>query len=118
MIWWPAAGCKVNDKPIVPWPSELLRQFLKTPPKPIGERKIPRISEPRLERLARRVALSREGERNSLLFWASCRLAEWIERDEIPREAAEAALLTAARCAGLPDNEAVPTINSGLSRHS
>ncbi len=117
-VWWPASGLAINDKPIMRWPTALVRQFIKPAAKPISERKAPKISEPRLERLARRVARSPEGQRNDLLFWAACRLAEWIARDEIPREVAEAALLIAARYAGLPDRESIATINSGLSPRS
>jgi hypothetical protein len=115
-IWWPAAGLPTNGRPILRWPGPLVQQFTRPARETIKARPAPKISEPRLERVIRKVALSSEGNRNSLLFWGSCRVGEWIERGEVPREVGEAALLYAARNAGLSDIEAVPTILSGFAR--
>ncbi len=55
-----------------------------------------------------------EGERNCIVFWAACRLAELV-RDGLLDEAWAAELLLLAACrAGLPDGEARRTIASGL----
>ncbi len=117
-IWWPAAGYPVNGKPILRWPARLVQQFTKPSRDTIKQRPPPKISEPRLERIIRKVAMASEGERNSLLFWGACRVGEWIDRGEVAREVGEASLLYAARHAGLPDIEALPTILSGLSRNA
>lgn len=116
VIWWPATGLPTNGRDIMRWPGDLVRQFMKKPPDPAKPRPIPRVSEPRLERVVRRVALASNGERNALLFWASCRVGEWIDIGQMPREVGESALLYAARHAGLPDVEAIPTILSGFNR--
>jgi len=62
--------------------------------------------------LYRLVATAPEGERNDLLFWASCRAAE----HGVDRSAASQILLAAARQAGLPEGEARSTIASGWAR--
>jgi hypothetical protein len=62
--------------------------------------------------LHRVVAEAREGERNAVLFWAACRIAE---HGVDPAAAAEI-LLAAALKAGLPEREARATIESGLAR--
>ena len=62
--------------------------------------------------LYRVVAAATEGERNALLFWASCRAAE----HGVDRDAAAEILLSAALKAGLPEHEARATIASGIRR--
>ncbi len=62
--------------------------------------------------LFRLVADAPEGERNRLLFWASCRAAE----HRLDRVAVTDILLAAARAAGLSEREARATISSGLAR--
>jgi hypothetical protein len=68
----------------------------------------------RVRRIALRVERAVEGERNSVTFWAACRLAE-LERDGLIDEAWGVELLAlAASRAGLPDIEARRTIKSGF----
>lgn len=64
-------------------------------------------SENALAGLLRRVAGAAVGERNALLFWAACRLAERGELDQHGRE-----LASAAASAGLESGEIVATIRS------
>jgi hypothetical protein len=54
---------------------------------------------------------AREGERNNILFWASCRA-----REEGGSNFARDMLMEAARRAGLPEMEARRTINSGFNQ--
>jgi hypothetical protein len=56
-----------------------------------------------------RVLNAREGERNNILFWASCRAHE-----EGGSNFAQTMLLEAAKRAGLPEGEARRTISSGF----
>ncbi|NED96845.1 DNA primase [Phytoactinopolyspora alkaliphila] len=58
-----------------------------------------------MRRLSARVAEAREGNRNDLLYWATCRIAERGITDPLP-------LLNAAQQAGLPRREAELTIAS------
>ena len=62
--------------------------------------------------LYRVVAEAAAGERNDVLFWASCRAAE----HGLEQAAVTDILLSAARLAGLPEREARATIRSGLAR--
>ena len=62
--------------------------------------------------LYRVVSEAAEGERNALLFWAACRVAE----NGVDRGAAGEILLSAALKAGLPEREAQATIASGFAR--
>lgn len=62
--------------------------------------------------LYRVVAEATEGERNRILFWASCRAAE----HGLEPSAVTDILLAAARVAGLPEQEARRTITSGFQR--
>jgi len=70
-----------------------------------------------LRAIARHVARAPEGARNSLLFWGSCRFAEYARAGLLdPAFAAELLALAAAR-AGLPDAEARRTIESGFKQN-
>jgi hypothetical protein len=63
------------------------------------------------------VACAREGERNSLLFWGSCRIADMIASREITNsEGANAYRALNAVCigVGLPANEVARTIRSAV----
>jgi hypothetical protein len=59
------------------------------------------------------VAVAVEGERNTMLHWAACRLAEHRDKGEDIRSAVDA-LHTAAVRAGLDDREVEKTIRSAL----
>jgi Bifunctional DNA primase/polymerase, N-terminal len=64
-----------------------------------------------LRALCTRVLNSCQGERNKVLFWASCRAC-----DEGGGDFAQSMLLEAAQRAGLPKPEAERTIRSGFKR--
>lgn len=84
--------------------------------RPVEQRPVGRLSPSRAVALEaglyRVVAEAAEGERNGLLFWAACRVAE----HGVDRDAATDILLRAALRAGLPEREARATIASGLAR--
>jgi hypothetical protein len=61
--------------------------------------------------LARAVESAPEGQRNTTLYWASCRVAEM---DPADRDAALDVLMHAAGCAGLSAREVSRTIESAL----
>lgn len=69
-----------------------------------------------LARLCGAIRRAGEGERNSLLHWASCRAGEGAELGDWSEIDAEAALVSAAQDAGLPRREAERTVRSGLGR--
>lgn len=111
-IFWFAAGFACHDHtPPVPWPPWLLAA-LTPPPRHEPAAAYTEPTEATLIGIIRRVAAAQEGERNTVLFWAACRLGErHMRQAEI-----EALLLPAAREAGLPHIEACRTINSAIGR--
>lgn len=60
------------------------------------------------------VATSTEGNRNTQLFRSALVLGGFVSVGAVARAWLENELLIAARCAGLPDNESVATIRSGI----
>jgi len=86
-----------------------------------------RIGEPRdrrwtpcgdgwLRGLVRVIANATEGERNSKLFWATCRAAERVSDGKADEAFVTDVLTEAATRAGLPEREARGTIKSGMHR--
>jgi hypothetical protein len=90
-----------------------LRDFID--PRPVHAEAAPNpVSLPEPIRLARWVSRLVEGERNSGLFWAACRLSE---AGHTPAAIGEA-LGPAAHTAGLPESEITATINSATRQTS
>lgn len=99
-----AAGSKPLD-------ADALRRFIdQRPPRPTLRPDAAMAPEP--TRLAHWVSKLREGERNSGLFWAACRLTE----AGFAPASVEAALAPAAKAAGLPAREITTTIISASRR--
>ncbi len=95
-----------------PWLVNLLRQP-EPPPPPTGclPTGLQCIAGP-----VRAVAEAAKGERNRVLFWASCVLGEHVAAGRVALDEGRAALLTAAAQAALPPVEAARTLRSGLRR--
>jgi hypothetical protein len=68
----------------------------------------------RLRALVRTVTGAAEGERNCVLFWACCRANEMVQEGQYQQAFIEAVMLEASAQAGLPHNEALRTIRSGM----
>jgi hypothetical protein len=119
IVWWPAAEYPILcDGPIAALPRWLI-EALRPPPSPIK----PKASAPSINGnrralcvLIRTVMLAKEGERNSTTFWAACRAAEMIATGDLTYGEAISELAAAAIYVGLPEQEAVRTIHSGLAR--
>ena len=92
VVYWFAAGYPCRDhSPIADWPAWLLAAASRPEPKP---EPISRYTGPitdALSGIVRTVAEAQVGERNAMLFWAACRLAE----RGVNRAEAEAMLLPA-----------------------
>jgi hypothetical protein len=74
----------------------------------------PAAPDRRLAALVRAAALAPEGRRNSLAFWAACRLGEAVAEGVLGEAQARAMAEEAARHAGLPAAEAARTAASGV----
>ncbi|NJP73803.1 bifunctional DNA primase/polymerase [Streptomyces sp. C1-2] len=96
------------ERPPAMVPAWLLRALLRKPQRPVRTTPYPRPVSRSLAGLVKFVADSRQGERNSRLFWAACRAAEAAVED------APAVLLDAAVHAGLTEAEARSTITSAF----
>jgi hypothetical protein len=116
-IYWFAAGCECLDQtPAQPFPDWLVDELtFKPPPPPRSPHLAATIGgdgRGPVDGILRKLADAREGERNAVLFWAGCRLAE---RGISAREA-EAILLPIAIGIGLSDIEVRKTVASAMAR--
>ena len=111
-IHWFAAGFGCHDhSPPAPWP-QWLHDALAPPPPPEPRHAGPPAAEAAIAGIVRRVATAAEGQRNTVVFWAACRLLErGLRHAEV-----EALLLHTARATGLPDSEIRRTITSAQGR--
>jgi hypothetical protein len=108
IIAWFAAGFDCFDHtPPQPWPAWLIEELTRRPPTPPPIRHAA-SSNSAIDGIVSRLAASREGERNAVLFWSACRCAE---RGMRQREI-EALLIPTAIGIGLSDHEARRTIAS------
>jgi hypothetical protein len=115
VIWWPAAGYSVisNAAP-APWPLWLLETLLQpaASPRPLnhdGKGLLPpAVPASILKPLERAIARGPEEPRNSILFWAACRVGEVIAVGQINTELATELLARAAAIAGLPEAGSAP----------
>lgn len=122
VIWWPAHGGEVvNESDIAPWPgwltAALKRKDTLTKKRSAASYQGLASGDPhqQLDRLIRFVAASTAGERNTRLFWASCRAGKSVKRGELGPVEAERGLFAAA--SEWPDQrKTISTIRSGLSR--
>ena len=115
IVWWPAAGFPVlSDAPLAPWPEFLLEHF-RSKPRASSDHPIARVPDNYfLAELVRMVAGAREGERNSLTFWCSCRAGEMVASGLLSASTAIAVIAEAATRSGLPRKEAERTVRSGI----
>lgn len=118
IIWWPAAGFPVlSDAAPAPWPAWLLEEFRPKPrPSAPSSSTIVSRGDGWLRGLVRTVIGAAEGQRNSILFWASCRAGEAVRNGGADETFVTDVLAEAAGRAGLSRAEACRTIQSGMRR--
>jgi hypothetical protein len=124
VIWWPAAGLEVIADPgSRAWPEWLPTEPPPAPALSISHRALaarPGDLRPLVNRtlgIIGKVLDAREGERNRVLFWASCRASEMVLAGELDRAAAAKvfdALRDAAAEVGLTQREIDRTITSAM----
>jgi hypothetical protein len=113
VIWWPAANMPVlSDVPAAPWPVWLKAPSRASAGAPNSRPRVP--DDHAIARLVRIVAGAPAGERNSLTFWAACRIGEMVASGLLETSAAAEIIAEAARRSGLPHTEAERTAWSGI----
>ena len=120
MIWWPAAiADSHHSAPLADVPEWMIAGL--TPPKPPAPAQRPVTTESalnKIEGIVGAIAAAREGERNSLVFWGACRLAELVRQSVLAQRDAVALAIEAAKQAGLPQSEAQRTVTSAFRGQS
>jgi hypothetical protein len=117
IIWWPAEGLEVLHKNVVAEiPEWIIRRL--NPPEPVfvpsaRPLTVPMIAR-KVEGIVGTIATAREGERNSVLHWGACRLAELVQQSCLTAGDAFALAVEAGRKAGLPHVEASRTVKRVL----
>jgi hypothetical protein len=115
IIAWGAHGHRtLLQAPIAPWPSWLTLPAESRPERPPAAPRVP--DDASIGRLVRWVVSAGEGERNSRVFWAGCRLAEQVAAGTLGQAHAAALIEQAGIAAGLPALEARRTAHSALNR--
>jgi hypothetical protein len=113
VIAWGAHGHRtLLEAPLAPWPSWLAPPAETRPERPETPARLP--DDASLARLVRWVADAREGERNSRLFWAGCRMAGQVRHGTVTTGFAGELLRRAGTDAGLPAIEVQKTVASAL----
>jgi hypothetical protein len=119
IVWWPAEGHEVmHAKRLADVPEWILARL--SPPEPAVVREAshrPLSSAAQSKAIlgiVGTIAAAAKGERNSLLYWGACRLAELVHECVLsPNEAFDLAI-EAGRQAGLPCLEARRTVQSAF----
>ena len=117
VIWWPAAGFQVKDAPLPDWPDWLKPKAVK--PRLEPDRRILNAGsslDAAVKGIARRVERAVEGERNSVTFWAGCRIAELVRDGKLELGWGMDLLHLVAGRAGLPSDEAHRAVDSAFRR--
>ena len=101
------------------WPEWVLEKIAITKPMPkrtFDASAIEKFRNTGIEHLIRFVAEAAEGQRNSILFWAACRVGEAVRAGAITASSGTILLEAASSQCRLPLEAARKTINSGISR--
>lgn len=119
LIWWPAAIPNGHHSaPLADVPEWMVAGLSPPEPRyPAPPTRRPLTTEfalNKIEGIVGTIAAAHEGERNSLLHWGACRLAELVDQSILARSDAFALAIEAARQAGLPDPEARRTVQSAF----
>jgi hypothetical protein len=121
IIWWPACGLEVLHaealESVPDWIIEALKPPITNLQRPPRQVRTSAQARRFVDGIIRAIAHAREGERNALTFWGSCRLAEMVSQSLIGRDDAIDIATEAARRAGLPEKEARRTAQSALENH-
>jgi hypothetical protein len=119
IIWWPAEGLDVLHamalQPVPDWIVSKLNPE-PTPPPPAKPRRPLNTdkAQRKLDGIIRTIAYANQGERNHIVYWGACRLAEMAADSLLSHDEAIAIAVEAASRAGLPHTEARRTAQSAF----
>ena len=102
----------LSDVPAAPWPDWLTAPSPASAGAPNSRPRVP--DDHTIARLLRTVAGASAGERNSLTFWAACRIGEMVRTGLLEARIAAATVAEAATRAGLSYSEAERTAWNGI----
>lgn len=103
-------------RPPPAWLVPLLLRPTAPPPRAFREDVDDEALRNQMRGIIRTVIDAQEGERNSSLYWAACRFAEFVRDDLVLHDFAEALLEEAGARVGLPVRETRATVASGLRK--
>lgn len=113
VIWWPANGFAVlSDARLASWPAWLMD--IARPRAIVRSGKVTVPDDHCLQGLVRAIGSAPVGQRNNMLFWAACRVGDWVSSKLLDAGTAVAVLEAAGMEAGLPAVEARRTALSGI----
>jgi hypothetical protein len=119
IIWWPAEGYEVlHAKLLADVPDWVLTRL--NPPEPVAvseakHRLLTHAAHSKaIQGIVGAIAAAAKGQRNSLLYWGACRLAELVLERVLSQNEAFDLAIEAGRQAGLPDLEARRTVQSAF----
>lgn len=120
IIWWPACGLEVLQGQVLqPVPGWVVEALVPPPSNviqfPVWKTSAATNGSARVQGIIAAVAKAREGERNSILFWAACVVRDMLLDRELDSESgrqAFAALAEASGRTGLTASEIKRTITS------
>lgn len=104
VIWWPAHGCDVMHGGALAEVPEWVIKRLNPPiePLPPARRVTVKSARAKIEGIAGTIATAPEGQRNALLHWGVCRLAELVHQSILTAPDAFALAVEAGTRTGLP----------------
>jgi hypothetical protein len=116
IIYWPAEGLEVRNGDVLAEVPEWIIERLKPPQRayvPTGPI-TPRQAHRQIDGIIRLIVRSPSGQRNSILFWAACRLSELEKQSLITRDEAFGIALAAAARSGLEPTEANRAVSNAF----
>jgi len=119
VIWWPACGLEVLHGTVFAQVPDWILELLNPTPVLIVGNVVPFRGGPTSGSIRGALgvlARAREGERNSALYWTSCRLAEAVQARTLNEGEAFDLLLSVGRQIGLQDREIFRTARSAFEK--